>query len=258
CCNRVYEAHIREESKKPGYIRHGCKPNDWPRQGADDYNFSRPFLDSSQHPIFNISIIMDMHDLVIVDSERVEGRGERDTYEVLFEPWSLYGSHLVFVGVSLGGKKGMALSHLRSVYATAKGLHQDIKLYLKTAQKSSKGRKNGNRLRGLISLRKHRAKPVYLCKLSRMSWICGIGKMKGTRVAKLICLKKENKKAMKDLHKVLPQDTWLPACNPVTSQDDWNNPLEDHYSGLVCRRTTCWGYDFMYPFAGILRGALQY
>ncbi|GKD71806.1 hypothetical protein Tco_1325896, partial [Tanacetum coccineum] len=91
-------------------------------------------------------------------------------------------------------------------------------------------RKNGNRVRGLISLRKHRAKPVYLCKLSRMSWICGTGKMKGTRVAKLICLKKENKKAMKD---------------------DWNNPIGDHYSGLVCRRTTCWGYDFMYPFAGI-------
>ncbi|GKA31513.1 hypothetical protein Tco_0717818, partial [Tanacetum coccineum] len=161
------------------------------------------------------------------------------------------------------GKKGMAYLTLDqytqllkdkfpvSIILTTRFVYRSAKRHkviLENSTNSSKGRKNGNRVRGLISLRKHRAKLVYLCKLSRMSRICVVvstsldackahpqyrpctGKKKGKRVAELICLKKENKKAMKD---------------------DWNDPLEDHYSGLVCRRTTCWGYDFMYPFAGI-------
>ncbi|PWA86323.1 hypothetical protein CTI12_AA140670 [Artemisia annua] len=99
---------------------------------------------------------------------------------------------------------------------------------------------------------------MYLCKSRRISR--AYGKKKGKMIADLIRLKKQNNKAMKGLRRELSlhTQTLVPSsCNP-TNRDGWKNPETYFYSGLVCRRSVGWGYDYKNPAGGPYRISMLY
>nr|GEU64415.1 40S ribosomal protein S13 [Tanacetum cinerariifolium] len=159
----------------------------------------------------------------------------------------------------IGGMKGKALSQLRSIYETAKGVEKDINIYLKTTHKSLKGKKKGITAADLICLKKHHFKAMYLRKSRRIYQT--YGKKKSKTTADLICLKKQNNKAMKGLRRELSLHTQTlvsSSCSP-TNRDDWNNPETYWYSGLVRRRlSVAWGYDYKNPDGGPYRTSMLY
>ncbi|GJU26759.1 hypothetical protein Tco_1165380 [Tanacetum coccineum] len=159
----------------------------------------------------------------------------------------------------IGGMKGKALSELRSIYETAKGVEKDINIYLKTTRKSLKGKKKGITAADLICLKKHHFKAMYLRKSRRISQT--YGKKKSKTTADLIRLKKQNNKAMKGLRRELSLHTQTlvsSSCSP-TNRDDWNNPETYWYSGLVRRRlSVAWGYDYKNPDGGPYRTSMLY